>query len=100
MDVFELAELHIAQQGVGCRLTFSSARLAVNTEMGSRLWSIDVNGIAQTDVLTRFWTSDDIRIELAAVTAGGRRFEGIGYLHPNVQHNAAAIRGDGVLAGY
>ncbi|EXX84714.1 hypothetical protein BG53_10445 [Paenibacillus darwinianus] len=100
MDVFELAELHIAQEGMNCKLLFTSAQLAVTTDLGSRLWYIDVNGITQTDVLTRFWTSSDIRIELAAVTAGGRRFEGVGYLHPNVPHNAAAIRGEGALSGY
>ncbi|PZD94813.1 hypothetical protein DNH61_16085 [Paenibacillus sambharensis] len=100
MESFELAELTVRQEGLNCRLSFTSAYLAVVSDLGSRLWYIDVNGVVQTDLLQQFHTSDNIRVELSAVTAGGRRFEGAGYLHPNINVQAAAIRGDGELAGY
>ncbi|MBD2848460.1 hypothetical protein IDH44_25035 [Paenibacillus sp. IB182496] len=100
MEQYELTELLIAQQQQDYTLHFSSAQLVVVTELGSRLWYIDVNGIAETELLESFSRSENIRIELQAVTAGGRRYEGIGYLHPNPAHQAAAIRGDGELAGF
>jgi len=100
MDTYALAELRLRRREQDVRLTFDDARLAVVTEAGSRLWYIDVNGIAQTGLLEQLADSGDLRFELTAVTADGRRFEGVGYVHPNVRHHAAAIRGDGELAGY
>ena len=100
MDTYELAELYLRRQEQAIRLTFADARLAVVTEAGSRLWYIDVNGVVQTGLLAQLAESDNLRFELTAVTAGGRKFEGVGYLHPNVKHQAAAIRGDGELTGY
>jgi len=100
MDTYELSELYLGRQGQEIRLSFADARLAVVTETGSRLWYIDVNGVAQTELLAQLADSDHLRFEITAVTAGGRKFEGVGYLHPNVKHQAAAIRGDGELTGY
>ena len=100
METFDLSELRIAQDGWSAALAFASAKLTVVSDSGVRLWYIDAEGIAQTDVLERFLESENIRVELAAVTAGGRRFEGVGYFHPTPAHRAAAIRGDDVLRGY
>ncbi|GGF99642.1 hypothetical protein [Paenibacillus abyssi] len=100
MEQFELAELIITLHEENTRLNFTSAQLVIVAELGSILWYIDINGISQNDVLIAFSKSEDIRIKLNAVTAGGRSFEGVGYFHPNVQHHAAAIRGDGKLEGY
>jgi hypothetical protein len=100
VEVFELVELEVSKPDWSCKITFSSAQLVVVSEMGSRLWYVDVNGIAQQDMLADFNDSEDIRVDLRAVSAGGRMFSGIGYLHPNVAHHAAAIRGDDKLIGY
>jgi hypothetical protein len=56
--------------------------------------------MTQTSLLRMFSESEDIRVELSGVTAGGRPFEAVGYFHPNEMHRAAAIRGDGELAGF
>jgi hypothetical protein len=101
METFQLRELHLKQHGSALQLHYEEAQLAVVTEAGSRLWYIDVNGVGQTELLQKLSDNgDDLRFELIAVTADGLRFEGVGYLHPNVKHQAAAIRGDGELIGY
>ncbi|WP_274649336.1 hypothetical protein [Paenibacillus humicola] len=100
MDSYAIAELEIVYCGAATRLVFAAAKLFVVTEAGYRLWYIDVDGMTQSALLHRFNESEDIRVELSGITAGGRRFSGIGYVHPNVAHAAAAIRGDGTLAGF
>ncbi|UVI28735.1 hypothetical protein [Paenibacillus spongiae] len=100
MDTYMLAELTIRQFDESTKLIFSGAQLVIVTDTGSRLWYIDIDGMTQTSLLRSFNESENIRVELTAVTAGGRAFEGTGYLHPNVQHHAAAIRGEGELAGF
>jgi hypothetical protein len=100
METFQLAELHLKQHGLELQLRYDDAQLAIVTETGSRLWYIDVNGVKETELLQKLSDNEyDLRFDLIAVTAGGQRFEGIGYLHPNVKHHAAAIRGDGELIG-
>ncbi|MCQ6559598.1 hypothetical protein [Paenibacillus mendelii] len=100
MDTYLLAELTIRQSEETTKLVFAGAQLVIVTDTGSRLWYIDIDGMTQTSLLRAFNESENIRVELKAITAGGRTFEGTGYLHPNVQHHAAAIRGDGELMGF
>ncbi|WP_270169548.1 hypothetical protein [Paenibacillus sp. SYP-B4298] len=99
MEQYELIELRIEQHGKSEKLDFSSARLVVVTDMGSRLWYIDANGITQQKLLSDFSRSDDIAVTLQGITVGGKAFSGEGFFHPNPQHQAAAIRGNGELAG-
>ncbi len=101
METFQLVELHLKQQSLELQLRYDDAQLAIVTETGSRLWYIDVNGVQHPELLQKLHDNEyDLRFELIAVTADGQRFEGVGYVHPNVKHRAAAIRGDGELIGY
>ncbi len=101
METFQLTVLHLKQHGLELQLRYADAQLAIVTETGSRLWYIDVNGVQDTELLRKLHDNEcDLRFELIAVTAGGQRFEGVGYVHPNVKHRAAAIRGDGELIGH
>ncbi|XEC93492.1 hypothetical protein AB6A23_19275 [Paenibacillus tarimensis] len=97
MEQYELAELVISRQEETFHLRFASAQLVIVTDLGSKLWYVDVSGISQTGMLQALNVSEDIKVDLEAVTAGGRRYRGTGYMHPNVIHQAAAIRGDGEL---
>lgn len=100
MEQYELAEIRIrSTQRQSWQLAFASAQLVVVTEMGSRLWYLDVNGIADDGLLQHFYTAEEIGIELELITAGGKRLAGSGYLHANPRHQAAAIRGQGELSG-
>lgn len=100
METYLLAELTINCNGLTTRLTYTSARLIIVTDSGYRLWYIEIDGMTQTSLLRMFSESEDIRVGLTGVTAGGRPFEAVGYFHPNEMHRAAAIRGDGELAGF
>lgn len=100
MDTYSLAELSIMHNGIAAKLDYKTAQLVIVTDTGYRLWYIDVDGITQSSLLQMFNESEDIRVELAGLTTGGQSFEAVGYFHPNVMHQAAAIRGDGELAGF
>ncbi|AJY77440.1 hypothetical protein [Paenibacillus beijingensis] len=99
MDTFVLLSLEIGHADWRRSLHFATAELVLLTEMGSRLWYIDVNGISEKDLLSYFSSSEDIKVELTATTAGGRVVSGTGFFHPNTVLPAAAIRGDGELKG-
>jgi len=100
MEQYELAEILIrSAQRQNWQLTFAEAQLVVVTEMGSRLWYLDVNGIGDEELLQHFYTAEEIGIELELITIGGKHLSGSGYLHANPRHQAAAIRGDGEIAG-
>lgn len=100
METYDLADLVIMQGTEARTLTFSRAKLMVVSEYGTRLWFIDVDGVKDEQLLKQFADSEEIGIELKITTIGGRRFEGRAFFHPNPQHHAAAIRGDGQLVGY
>ncbi|QJD87542.1 hypothetical protein [Cohnella herbarum] len=100
METYDLAELVITQDSQTWPLEFSRAKLMIVSEYGTRLWYIDVDGITDEGLLGRFAESEEIGVGMSAITIGGRRLEGKGFFHPNPQHRAAAIRGDGQLEGY
>ncbi|MFS0723335.1 hypothetical protein [Paenibacillus sp. 1P07SE] len=99
MEQFELAEIHMTSQQQTLELLFASAQLVVVTELGSRLWYLDVNGVADEALLQHYYTAENITIELELITLGGKRLSGTGYFHANPKHQAAAIRGEGELVG-
>ncbi|MBB3114379.1 hypothetical protein FHS18_006500 [Paenibacillus phyllosphaerae] len=100
METYQVAELSITQHDQTTKLLFTQAQLFIVTDTGYRLWYIDIDGMPQSSLLHAFNESSDLRVELQGITAGGRKIEGTGFLHPNVMHHAAAIRGDGELAGF
>ncbi|MBW7474431.1 hypothetical protein K0T92_06710 [Paenibacillus oenotherae] len=100
MDTYQLESLSITYDDQTTRLQYTSAGLVVVTDTGYRLWYIEVDGMTQLELLQAFHERDNIRVALTGKTASGQQFEGIGYLHPNVAHHAAAIRGDGELTGF
>nr|WP_255807380.1 hypothetical protein [Cohnella mopanensis] len=95
-----MAELVITQHSQAWNLVFSRAKLMIVSDYGTRLWYIDIDGMTDEKLLQKFAQSDDIGVEMVTTTIGGRRMEGKGFFHPNPQHCAAAIRGDGPLEGY
>ncbi|WP_424767240.1 hypothetical protein [Paenibacillus sp. sgz302251] len=97
METFEIIAMEITYQQQTKGLSFTSAELVRVTEYGDRLWYVDVNGVGDRELLAWFGQSEDIRVQLTAVARSGQTFRGIGYLHPNEPHQAAAIRGDGEL---
>ncbi|MDQ6423022.1 hypothetical protein RB620_26695 [Paenibacillus sp. LHD-117] len=80
-------------------LAFGKAELVVVTDYGDRHWYVDAEGIGDEELLRWFGRSEDIRVDVEATDRNGRMLTGTGYLHPNEYHLAAAIRGDGELAG-
>ncbi|CAH1211719.1 hypothetical protein PAECIP111893_03463 [Paenibacillus plantiphilus] len=100
MDTYLLEDLTLTYDDQTSKLQFTSAVLVIVTEASYRLWYIEIDGMTQIELLQAFLEREDIRVDLSGVTAGGLRFEGIGYLHPNVAHHAAAIRGDDELTGF
>lgn len=100
METYDLAELVITQDSQTWPLVFSRAKLMIVSEYGTRLWYIDIDGLTDDGLLRRFAESEEIGVGMSATTIGGRRLEGRGFFHPNPQHRAAAIRGDGQLEGY
>lgn len=101
MEQFELAEIQITSESESDKhqVRFASAQLVVVTEMGSRLWYIDITGIADEALLQHYYTAENIQVGLDFITAGGKRISGNGFFHANIKHQAAAIRGDGELIG-
>lgn len=100
LDTYHVAELSIAHGGAATKLAFSAAQLVVVADAGRKLWYVEIDGMTQHTLLRMFSESDDIGVAVSGITAGGRPFRGSGYFHPNVPHSAAAIRGDGELAGF
>lgn len=100
LETYQLTELSITYGGAATRLSFSSARLVIVSDAGYKLWYVEVDGMTQHDLLRRFNETDQLGVALNGITAGGRPFAGSGYFHPNEQHHAAAIRGDGELPGF
>jgi hypothetical protein len=100
VETYELANITIVQQSFERSITFARAKLFIITEQGSRLWYIELDGVADDALLRRFAEAEDIRVNLSVTTVGGRLLTGSGYFHPNLLHRAAAIRGEGQLEGY
>jgi hypothetical protein len=100
VETYDLADLVITQGSDTRTLTFSRAKLIIVSEYGTRLWFIDIEGMADEGLLKQFAQSDEIGVDVKTTTIGGRQMEGRGFFHPNPQHLAAAIRGDGQLEGY
>ncbi|GGG77666.1 hypothetical protein [Paenibacillus radicis (ex Gao et al. 2016)] len=97
METIELAAITIEFGARSEQLSFASAELVIVSDYGSRLWYANADGITDRELLGWFGQSEDIQIYLRAVARDGRLFEGTAYLHPNELHQAAAIRGDGLL---
>lgn len=100
METYNLADLAITHDSHTHALSFSRAKLMIVSDHGTRLWFIDVEGMSDERLLKQFAESHDIGVEIRATTIGGRQMAGKGFFHPNPQHHAAAIRGDGQLEGY
>jgi hypothetical protein len=100
VEHFELAALSVTEGEDNRPIAFARAKLTVVSEYGTRLWYIDVDGISDEGMLQRFAESEEIGVNVAAVTIGGKRMSGIGFFHPNPHNRSAAIRGDGELEGY
>ncbi|WP_139993649.1 hypothetical protein [Paenibacillus paridis] len=98
METFELIAFEMTYQHHTVQLSFTSAELVRVTEYGDRLWYVDINGVADRELLAWFGRSEDIGVELTAVAKSGQTFRGKGYFHPNEPHQAAAVRGDGELS--
>ena len=100
MEQFELAALTVTEGETTRPIAFARAKLTVVSEYGTRLWYMDVDGIADAALLKRFAETDEIGVGVSAVTVGGKKLSGQGYFHPNPSNRSAAIRGNGELAGY
>ncbi|MFC4601673.1 hypothetical protein [Cohnella hongkongensis] len=100
MESYDLAELAVSQHAHRWNLVFSRARLMVVSDHGTRLWYVDIDGMADGELLQRFADSDSIEVQMTATTVGGKKLSGSGFFHPNPRRLAAAIRGDGPLIGY
>lgn len=98
METFELIAFEMTYQHHTVQISFTSAELVRVTEYGDRLWYVDINGVADRELLAWFGRSEDIGVELTAVAKSGETFRGKGYFHPNEPHQAAAVRGDGELS--
>jgi len=100
METFELSALEIRHNDTAQSLTFARAELIVVTEAYEKSWYIDVTESTNAELLEHFSRSEDIRVEVTAITGKGAVLRGIGYLHANAPVRSAAIRGVGELAGY
>lgn len=100
METYHVAELSITHGGTTTKLSFRAAQLVVVSDAGYKLWYVEIDGMTQHALLRMFNETDQIGVALHGITAGGRPFSGTGYFHPNEQHQAAAIRGDGELPGF
>ncbi|WP_308635667.1 hypothetical protein [Paenibacillus silvisoli] len=100
METYSIAELSIHYQDVTTKLIYKSAHLVVVADTGYKLWYIELDGMTQASLLHQFNESEDIGVSLTGITGGGKPFMASGYFHPNVQHHAANIRGDGELVGF
>lgn len=101
METYDLASLNIVTENAKAHdIAFDHAKLVVVSSHGTRLWYVDVDGVANEGLLEAFASTVQIGVAVTATTIGGRIFSGKGFFHPNVPHRAAAIRGEGVLEGY
>lgn len=100
METYELANLTIVQASEERSVVYTRAKLYVVTEQGSKLWYIEIDGVADDALLGYYYNADEIGVDVRATTAGGRAMSGRGYFHANPLHRAAAIRGEGRLEGY
>jgi hypothetical protein len=100
VEQYELAALTVTEGGQNTAIAFTRAKLNVVSEYGTRLWFVDVDGISDERLLQRFAETDEIGVDMQAVTIGGKSLAGRGYFHPNPPNRSAAIRGDGELEGY
>lgn len=99
METIGLSAITIGYEGESFRaLSFRKAELVVVTQYGDKLWYIDAEGVDDAELLAWFSNSENIRVDLIATAVDGGQWRGIGYLHPNEQHQAAAIRGEGELS--
>ena len=78
-------------------IRFQKAELVIVTDYGDKHWYIEVDGVAELDLLRMFNQREDIEIVVIAGLPSGSSLQGRGYFHPNEAHHAAAIRGDGEL---
>ncbi|GIQ67089.1 hypothetical protein PACILC2_56570 [Paenibacillus cisolokensis] len=99
MDEYELTAIEVTRENVTTPLSFREGRIVVVTDLGTRFWYADIEGIEPKELLEALAASDNIRIALSAVTTDGRVLRGIGFMHPNVTRGSAAVRGDGELEG-
>ncbi|OXM17201.1 hypothetical protein [Paenibacillus herberti] len=99
MEIYQLASLELTHESWTRELRMESAELVLVTEAGSRLWYVDINGIADEDLLDYFYTASNIQVEIHAITKDGANLAGTAYFHANKARHAAALRGDGELAG-
>ncbi|MCM3749905.1 hypothetical protein M3223_21455 [Paenibacillus pasadenensis] len=99
MEIYQLASIELTHGDWTRKLDMESAELVLVTEAGSRLWYVDVTGLRDEDLLDYFYTASDIQVELKAVAQSGATLEGTAYFHANKARHAAALRGDGELAG-
>lgn len=99
MNTFQLVDLQVVQHGVATKVKFTKGELVVIADSGFVQWYVDLEGVTDQVWLQHFYDSTDLKVELQANTRGGKVFAGIGYIHVNVSHQAAVIRGDDVLHG-
>ncbi|WP_240941345.1 hypothetical protein [Paenibacillus sp. HB172176] len=78
-------------------ISFQKAELVIVTDYGDKLWYIEIDGVAESELLRSFSLREDIEVVVTAVLASGSSLRGKGYFHANEPHQAAAIRGDGEL---
>ncbi|GFN31108.1 hypothetical protein [Paenibacillus xylaniclasticus] len=98
IETIPLQQISItSSDGTTRELSFLSAELFIVTEFGSRQWYIDTTEAGPVDLLDHYYTSDEIKVRLAAAAADGRQFEGIAYVHSNVPKQACVLRGDDEL---
>lgn len=98
MEVIKLSGIAIGNEVWERRdIPFDEAKLMLVTQYGERLWYIDVDGVADPELLDWLANSEQIRITFEAATENGERLAGTAYAHPNKAHRALAIRGEGEL---
>jgi len=94
METFQLITIELAYEDQVIQLDYVEAVLVIVTQYGDRLWYIDINGVNNEGLLSRFNQMENIRVTVQANAKSGQTYSGIGYFHPNEPHKAAAIRGD------
>lgn len=97
METIEIISIELTYQQQTKELSFSKAELIVLSDYGSKLWYVDVSEVEDRELLRWFGQSEDIEVKLQLLSRDGRSFHGAAYFHPNEPHQAAAIRGEGIL---
>lgn len=98
METIELASLSINYSlHTSYPVGFQQAVLVIVTDHGDKLWYIDADGVSDKTLLSWFGQSENIRVEVTALSKTGEQYQGTAYLHPNEPSGGAAIRGDGEL---